>query len=380
MFPRQKSRRILATKTIIDDSSGKPKLLIREGDLWTKGTSTGKRLATTEDWDDIHEDIVERESEKRTRHRTAHLLERATAQEKMRSEYGLASLPSFSTDEEHRALIESLCVSKDRGRFLLLLERLRDDLVENWYSIDAFSDDVAQLQAELPERATRVSEHKTNVFLPAMQRLTSAAIFTVKNGGPHEFLEMAVDLLEEVHETTNRLRRGYLCWLHPRGLMAASSAPHVSHTVPAFESMVSLHLIAAYVVKRRKLEYLPLILRRVVREAGGDLIPDSSRPFAFWPLRGGWGEPALLRQPGGRIKLCVERALSDPVLLRLFGSGTTATESLCQYELLLELSSYLALEEKRTPDSVAWQVNGFPGFPTDWPKEIIDAIKKVPSV
>jgi hypothetical protein len=458
VFPRQKTRIILATKTVIDDSSGKPRLLLREGDLWTKGSSTGRRLATRDDWAEIFEDIVEREAEKRTRQRTAHLLERATAQEKIRNEYGAVSVPSFGTDEEYRALIESLCASKDRGRYGLLLERLRDDLIEEWYSIDAFADDdVTQLQGALPERAVRVRNHKTNVFLPAMQRLTTAAIYTTKNEGPLEFLAMAVQLLEDVYETTNRLRHGYLGSLHLRGRASASSAEHVSHTIPALESLVSLHLIGAYIAKRRRFGYLPIILRRLVREAGGDMTPELTRPLAFWPLRGGWGEPATLRQPDGRIQLCAERATSDPALLKLFGSEAGAIESLCQYELLLQLNCYLTLEEGHTPEtvahvkktypevdfrffpsfvtfpltnitdvalrilrelkrrneafvkplmfddflavflrnggedmfarylqyvehakrSVAWQVNGFPGFPADWPKEIAEAIKKV---
>src|SRR5271165_3231729 len=137
VFPQQRTRRILATKTVMDDSTGRPKLLIREGDLWTKGNSTGKRLATRQDWDEIYEDIVEREAEKRTRQRTAHLLERATVQEKLRSDYGLVSVPAFGTDEEYKTLIESLCISRDSGRFRALLERMRDDLVEEWRSVGA---------------------------------------------------------------------------------------------------------------------------------------------------------------------------------------------------------------------------------------------------
>jgi hypothetical protein len=138
VFPRQRSRRIVAKVSVDHPSEKAPKLLLRKGDMWTKGNSTAKRLADSEDWDAIYEEVIEIETERRTRQRTAHDIERATAQEKLRSQHGLASLPSFGTDEDYRALIESLCISRDRGRFLLLLERLRDDLIENWHSIDAF--------------------------------------------------------------------------------------------------------------------------------------------------------------------------------------------------------------------------------------------------
>jgi hypothetical protein len=329
--------------------------LIRKGDLWTKGRSTGKRLATVDDWDEIYEDLVEFETERRTRQRTAHFLERATAQEKLRGGYGLPSVPSFSTDEEFRVLIESLCISGDQARFAVLLEGLRDDLIEAWHSIDAFDrdPDIAEIQMSVAQHIARVRDHKTNVFMPAMQRLTSAATYVVKNSGPPEFLAVTIDLLQEVYGTADRLRSSYLCWLGPRGLMAASTAEHLTHTVPALESLVSLHLIGAFVVKRKRLEYFPVLLRRVVWAAGGERRPDYSQPLAFWPLERGWGEPANLTFRGNRIKLCAERAQNDPALRKLFGSGQSMIEALCQYELLLEFNSYLAVDEKATPESVS---------------------------
>ncbi len=383
IFPRQKSRRILAIKTVNDDSTGKSKMLIREGDLWTKGSSTGKRLATREDWDEIYEEVIELETERRTRQRVAHFLERATTEKKLQTSYGVSVLPTFTSDEEFGALVESICVSQDRMRFGVLLERLRDDLVEGWYSIDAFVTvhDPNAAQASVSERIVKVRDHKTNVFLPAMQKLTSAAIYVTKNGGGPELLAMAIQLLEEVYDATDRLRLSYLRWVSPRGGTSASSAEHVSHTVPAFESLVSLHLIGAYVAKRRKFQYLPLLLRRTVRAGGGDVTPDFSQPMAFWPLRPGWGEPAALQWRAGRIEVCTERVQGDPVFLKLFGSAAAAIEALCEYELLLEWNSYLAVDEKRTPESADYMKKAYPtidfGF---WPSLIAFPIENVMSL
>ena len=83
VFPKQRSRRILARETVEDTSGKVPKLLLRKGDLWTKGDSTGKRLATPADWDEVFEEYVEFETEKRTRQRTAHFLEQVIAREKL---------------------------------------------------------------------------------------------------------------------------------------------------------------------------------------------------------------------------------------------------------------------------------------------------------
>src|ERR1700694_5097036 len=55
VIPKQKSRRILAKVTVEDSINSKPRVLLREGDLWTKGASTGKRLAKPEDWGEIYE-------------------------------------------------------------------------------------------------------------------------------------------------------------------------------------------------------------------------------------------------------------------------------------------------------------------------------------
>src|ERR1700723_223159 len=58
VIPKQKQRRILAKVTVDDPTETKPRTLLREGDLWTKGGSTGKRLAKPEDWGEMYEERV----------------------------------------------------------------------------------------------------------------------------------------------------------------------------------------------------------------------------------------------------------------------------------------------------------------------------------
>jgi hypothetical protein len=287
-------------------------------------------------------------------------------------------VPVVGSDEEFKALVESLCVSGDKRRFGIVLERLRDDLVEGWHSIGGFGpeDDPSLVATTVPERVTRVRDHKTNVFIPAMQRLVAAAIYIVKNSGPSEFLVMVVQLLEEIYESANRLSN--LLWLSPRGLMSASSTEHVSHTVPAIESLVALHLVGAYISKRRRFEYLRTLLRVVVRPISVDGEPGSPKPMAFWPLRLGWGEPQALRFRDGRIKVCAERVMRDPALVKVFGSESAATEALCEYEFLLELNSYLAVDTQRTPETVAFMKKYYAGVDfTFWPSLIAFPLENV---
>jgi hypothetical protein len=169
---------------------------------------------------------------------------------------------------------------------------------------------------------------------------------------------MVVQLLEEVYSTADRLPG--LKWLGPRGLLPSTSIEHLSHTIPALETLISLHLMGAYATKRSRFEYLTPILRTVVREAGRDPARDVTKPIAFWPLARGWGEPGILQRRGGRISLCAERVKVDPALLKLFGSEAAATEALCGYELLLELNSSLAVDSDIAPDSVAFMKEWHP--------------------
>ncbi|MGO9641715.1 MAG: hypothetical protein ACLP1Y_10465 [Candidatus Acidiferrales bacterium] len=366
VIPRQKSRRILAKVTVEDPTDTRARLLLREGDLWTKGGSTGKRLARPEDWDEIYEEVIETETEQRTKQRTAHALEIATAREKVRPAYGQFSLPSSFNDEEFHALIEELCGAQDKSRFSVLLERLRDDLVEGWHEIDAY-DESSALQADpqtaVPTLKEKVRTHIKNVFRPAMHWLTLAGILVVKNSGPIAFEDSVVDLLKEVFETSQQLRM--VRWLVPYGEDSRNLEDHVSHTVPALESLVSLHLIGAYVAKRERFQYLRSLLRPDVYHAGARLAEQEKKTvMAFWPLSvsAGSGEPEELRYRAGRINHCANRIKTDLSYRRLFGSESTAIAALCQYELCLEFNSYLATPGEDTQDSAAFAAKVHPGL------------------
>jgi hypothetical protein len=362
VIPKQKRRRILARVTVEDSTNSKPKVLLREGDLWTKGASTGKRLAKPEDWDEIYEEVIETETERRTRQRTAHALEMATAREKVHPSYGQSPLPSFFTDEEFQALMENLCSAQDGARFNVLLERLRDDLVEGWHETGAYEESPASLTNpadSLVGLKEKVRENIKNVFRPAMHWLTLAGIYVVKNSGPVAFLDAIADLLKEVFDTSHQLVMARS--LTPYGATSPSADEHLSHTVPALESLVSLHLIGAYLTKRKRFQYLRSLFRPDVYRAGQRLSEQVSKTLmAFWPLGSGCGEPDELRFRAGRINHCAKRIETDLSYLHLFGSVTAAIGSLCQYELVLEFNSHVAIPSDDTQESSAYVAKMYP--------------------
>ena len=93
--------------------------------------------------------------------------------------------------------------------------------------------------------------------------------------------------------------------------------------------------------------------------------------MAFWPLGSGNGEPDELRYRAGRINYCLKRIKTDSPCLGLFGSATRATAALCQFELCLELNSYLATPNDDTSESYAYVSARYPDMCfTFWPSLI----------
>jgi hypothetical protein len=362
VVPKQKSRRILAKVTVEDQAEMKPRVLLREGDLWTKGTSTGKRLAKAEDWDEIYEETIESETETRTRQRTAHALDLVAAREKV-SASGIPSLPSHFTDDEFQALMENLCSAQDQTKFNVLLERLRDDLVEGWHELPAYEQSPAVLSspaASIPGIQLKIREHIENVFRPAMHWLTLAGIYTIKNSGPVAFLDGVSNLLKEVFDTSNQLVM--LRSLTAHGTSTQDTNEHLSHTVPALESLVALHLMGAYLAKRGRYPFMRSLLRANVYKAGSTGTEQEKTLMAFWPFGFGWGEPDELRYCAGRITYCVKRIVADTAYAHAFGSKRAAISALCQYELCLEFNSYLAVPSDDTRETADYVAKTYPAM------------------
>jgi hypothetical protein len=365
VIPKQRKRRILAKVTVQHPTEGESRVVLREGDLWTKAGSTAKRLARPEDWDEIYNDIIESETEQRTRQRTAHALELATAREKVRPVQGQHGLPSFFNDDEFQALMEDLCSAGVQGTASLnvLLERFRDDLVEGWHRIGAYEESKAIWQDPHLSIATlteSVRQHIANVFRPAMHWLCLAGLYVVKNCGPVAFLDSIAQLFQEIFETSGQLRLPRR--LMPTGAQSSQAEDHISHTVPALESVVSLHIIGAYIAKRRRFQYLGSLFRHFVFPAlAYNTGAESKAPMVYWPLDLTCGEPEELHTTG-RINYCSGRIEKDSAYHRLFGSAEAATRALCQFELCLELNSYLAFDGDRTKQSSAYIAAAYPGI------------------
>jgi hypothetical protein len=71
--------------------------------------------------------------------------------------------------------------------------------------------------------------------------------------------DSVADLLKEIFDTSHQLLM--IRSLVPYGATSANTEEHVSHTVPALESLVSLWIIGAYLTKRNRFQYLRSLFR-----------------------------------------------------------------------------------------------------------------------
>lgn len=382
VFPKQRTRRIVARVTVDDPSDPKPRVLLREGDLWTKGASTAKRLARPEDWDDIYAEHVESEAETRARRRTAHFLDQVVAQERIRSTGGSTSVPAFLSDDDLKPFVEEICVSADQSKLRVLLERYRDDLIEGWHGVGAYNGAVFMENpaTTIPGFRDRIREYRDSIFRPAIQRLTYVGTLVVKYEGSPALLRQVVSLASEVFENSRRMDG--LKNSTAYGQSPQATTEHLSHTMPALDCLTAFHLIGAYVTKRRRFQYVSVLLEQTAGEIGSREISvrddSKQRLIAFWPWRGGWGEPELLHHASGRLEFCMTRVVEDPALFGLFGSKESTLKALCEYEMILELNSFLAVKDDKSPASVDFVKSKYGGIDFSfWPSFVAFSIENV---
>jgi len=315
---------------------------IRKGEIWIK-ENTGLRPATREDLDVMYRGRIEAEAESRSRARFAVLRDELNA----RLTLGLPAGPRiptkdmlFGKDEDFRLFVQELVAGRDDSPFLMLVENMRDIVVEGWHKSDAYT---TGSPPNVSEFVATVTDYRKNQFLPTLRRLVEAGLLLIKHDmrrppfgsdsfGPNWF-EAVVNLLVEVFETSHRLER--LKLIQPwKDFGQIQTEEELSHWFPALEALISGRTLAIYAIKRGRYEFLPPLLKRFVRPVG-----DTRRklqPFCFWPLH------APLAMPGGRTEFCWESRVRD-CWGEYFGNRESFLESACQYEFVLELNSFIGV-------------------------------------
>jgi hypothetical protein len=329
VFASSQSRPIVA-KTGATDSEAKS--LLREGEIWIK-EGTALRAANYDDLERMYAERIESESEKRARTRFSVWRDEMVITQQLASQPNLR-IPTndliYGGDEGFRQYVQNLLSEHDVRRLMMLIELLRDRLVEDWYKVDGYS---AGSPPDVAALGETVLEHRKDIFLPALDRLTELGLGIVKYQMPEQLLALVVDLLVEVFDTSDRLERLKM-YNYTSGTDSVDVEHYWGNCIPAIQASVSARVLASYAVRRGRYEFLPPLLKRYVRPAG--IQSEIQFPFCFWPIQ------VPITMPRGRTLFCWEY-LFRHLPLEYFGSQESFLQAACQFDFLLELSSHIGV-------------------------------------
>jgi hypothetical protein len=224
------------------DKEGKSYLTL--GDIWIK-KNTGLCKATRTDIEAIYEAQVEAEGERLARARFAHMRDEFYASATFIQKSGVISSLA-SSDAEFSHYVQNLIANHDSSRFLITLEELRDELIENWPASRSFTTSLV----------SRIQEYQTTAFVPALRRIIELGMRIIKHQGDTAWLTSIMKLLAEVFEVSRRLQ------------IIAQYSPTSEHQLltasPAVDSHIGAWCCAAYALRRKRYIYFAPIIRTYV--------------------------------------------------------------------------------------------------------------------
>ena len=317
--------RPIVIKTEGKKQDGKTRLQV--GDIWIK-KGTGLHLSTRDDLDLMYRQRMEEEAEDRARKRFKHFTDIATPQfngpnpTRIPVRELLVGPPA-----DFQGFVNELIAGSDEARFSMLIELIRETLVEGWNKQDIRQPFPQDLKAS----ASALGDFFRDEYLPALQALVSACLIIIKHNGNQEWLVSAVQMLTEAFEESRDLRR--LKSDYYRQL-----AGPLQWWRPAFEVFVAFRCIATYAVMRDRPRFLMPLLQCLVRPIRIDDHETARSPMLFWPLPSDMFNNRELLQ--GRSAFFWKERISTS-WGSYFGTFEKYIAAACQLELLLEFNSYL---------------------------------------
>ena len=325
-----KQNRPVVARTDAKDDDGKP--VLKKSEVWIK-EGTGLRLASSEDFQAIIRERTEAEAESLARSRFAHFRDEIVVTQQLYQPTG-RGIPTneliFGKDEAFRLYVRDLLITQDSPRFLMLIEVLRDLLIEGWNRVGAYSPDFPQYDGDLRKAALG---HKTETLLPALRRLVELGMLIIKHEADEAWFAKTSELLLEVFDSANRLSRLAAFEMLP-ALPEAHFEAYVGPGMPRIESWIGARTLAAYAMKRKRYRYVSRLLKPVIRLPR----PDKRvlKPFLFWVYG------SRVQMPKGCTSFCwakrVENSWHD-----YFGDSEEYIQASSELEFVLELNSYIGV-------------------------------------
>ena len=324
-----KQKKPIVAKADIRDE--KANMLLRKSEIWVK-VGTGLRQANSEDLHAMIQEGIEVEAELKAKTRFALLRDEIIAAYQLTQSAGRRPPTKeliYGRDESFRLSVQEIILSHDQPRFEMLVEVLRDLLIEGWNRLDAFSSGAVSNVEALNAEAL---DYKQNHFLPAMRRLVELALLLIKHNVTKDWFVFARDLLAETFETAHRLLR--LDVPIETTLSPHKIEEYAGQAIPAIEALIGARAVAAYALKRERFSYLAPLLKQYVRSFGAS--QKTLQPILFWPLR------MSFEIPDGLISFCWEKRVHS-AWGDYFGNREAFIAAACKLEFVAEMNSYLGV-------------------------------------
>lgn len=318
------------------------KVRLQVGEIWVK-RGTALQLATRADIDAMYRQRMEEEAEDRARKRFKHFTELSgtphsiiPSQTRMPvRELLVGPAPDF------RRFAEELIASNDRARFLMLMELVREPIVEGW---DRYDVRQSMPPDQIQGYAGQINDFFRDEFLPAIQSAVSMGLLIIKYDFQTDWLQSVIDTLLKVFDEAHGLQRlkfGYF-----------SQVPDaLRYWRPGFEIFIAVRCLAIYAVLRDRPQFLSSVLRPLVIPVDIDEPSRPKTPVLFWPL------PAQMFGTngfaGGRSTFFWKERISASWGM-YFGSYDKFLAASYQLEFLLEFNSHLATNSANNPQLKEW--------------------------
>jgi hypothetical protein len=332
--------RPIMVKTEGSRPGGKARLQV--GEVWIK-KGTALQLVSRSDLDLMYRQRIEEEAEDRARKRFKHFSEISALPQ---------SVVSFPTrmpvrellvgpTAEFRRFAEELIAGNDKARFLMLIELVREYLVEGWNKHEISSSGFPQ---DVPKYAAELDDFLRDEFLPAIQSVVSLCILIIKYDFQTDWLESAVRVLSDALEESRNLQRIKYATL-------AQMTKSLQWWRPFFESYVALKTVAVYAIMRDRSTFLTPILQRLVVPLTIDNRPYNRKPVLFWPFLAQMFVGDEFRQ-GMSTFFWNERIFA--FWGEYFLTFDKFRAAACQLELILEFNSHLGVNATKDDQLGRW--------------------------
>jgi hypothetical protein len=332
--------RPIIVKTEGKKADGKVRLQI--GEIWVK-KGTALQLVTRADIDAMYRQRMEEEAEDRARKRFKHFTELSGTPHSIVPSQTRMPVRELLVGPaaDFRRFAEELIASSDRARFLMLMELIREPVVEGWDRHDVRQ---SMPPNQLDGYSAQINEFFRDEFLPAIQSAVSMGLLIIKYDFQTDWFQSVIDTLLKAFDEAHGLQRlkfGYF-----------SQRPDaLRYWRPGLEIFIAIRCLAIYAVLRDRPHFLPSVLRPLVVPVDIDEPSRPKTPVLFWPLPSEmFGADTFT---GGRSTFFWKERISASWGV-YFGSYDKFLRASYELEFLLEFNSHLATNSVNNPQLKEW--------------------------